>query len=185
MPTYSQPSQLGASAAEFELPGTDGKIYRLSQFQNSKALVIVFMCNHCPYVKATLDRINKLAQTYSLRGVQLIGINSNDAAKYPDDSFEEMKKLVQDRKLSFPYLHDETQEVARAYDAACTPEFYVYGNMDHQFSLQYHGRLDDNWKDEAAITQRDLELALEEILVGKRPRSDQKPAIGCSIKWIQ
>lgn len=183
MPTYSQTSLLGSSAKDFNLPGTNGKKYSLTQFANAKALVVVFMCNHCPYVKATLGRINRLAGEYKAKGVEFIGINSNDAIRYPDDSFDEMKKLAQEQKLVFPYLYDESQAVARAYDAACTPEFFAYSNVAGSFTLQYHGRFDDNWKDESAVTQRDLAGALDTILAGQKPNPDQKPAIGCSIKW--
>lgn len=187
MPTYSEPSLLGLQPPDFSLKGVDGLVHHLADFENSKALVIVFMCNHCPYVKATLGRINKLAQKYSEKGVQVVGINSNDSTLYPEDSWDEMKRLSETFPLSFPYLWDESQEVAHAYQAVCTPEFFVYGpspdKREKKMYLEYHGRLDDQWKDEAQVTHADLEVALDYILRFENPPSDQKPAMGCSIKW--
>lgn len=183
MPTYSQLGQLGSIAPDFALPGVDDRIYRLADFKGARALVITFMCNHCPYVIATQDRFNRLAAEYAQRGVRWIGINANDAQKYPDDSFEQMKIRAQEQSFAFPYLRDETQEVARAYGAVCTPEFYVYVPQGENWVLQYQGRLDDSWKDESAVTREDLREALDSILQGRLPSADQKPAIGCSIKW--
>jgi len=183
MPTYSQTNLLGSPAKDFNLLGTNGKKYSLAQFADAKVLVVVFMCNHCPYVKATLGRINRLAGEYKARGVEFVGINANDSVRYPEDVFDEMKKVVQEQKLIFPYLHDESQGVARSYDAVCTPEFFAYAKVAGSLTLQYHGRLDDNWKDESAVTQRDLAKALDAMLAGQNPNTDQKPAVGCSIKW--
>ncbi len=183
---YSQPGELGSQAPEFSLPGVDGKTYRLRDFHESgdvKALVVVFMCNHCPYVVATQGRINALAKEYASRGVRLVGINSNDFVKYPDDSFDAMKKRAKEQGYVFPYLRDETQEVAKAYGAVCTPDFFVYENAGGEFVLRYRGRLDDNWKDESAVKRRDLALALDEILSGRAPNPDQPSSMGCSIKW--
>lgn len=112
-----------------------------------------------------------------------MGINSNDAVRYPDDSLEAMKVRAQQQGYVFPYLQDATQEVARAYGAVCTPEFYVYANRSGSFVLEYLGRLDDSWKEEAAVKRRELALALDEILAGRSPQTEQKPAMGCSIKW--
>ncbi len=180
--TYSKASQLGAIAPEFSLRGVDGRTYLLKDFAASKAVVVIFMCNHCPYVKAVRDRINQLAKDYMPRGVAVLAISSNDAKRYPDDSFEAMKATAQEFGFVFPYLYDETQEVARAYDAVCTPEFYAYHGSG-KLTLAYHGRLDDNWKDEKAVTKRDLALALDAILAGREPSSDQISSMGCSIKW--
>lgn len=182
-PVFSGPSQLGSSAPDFSLPGVDGKVYGLKNFQNARALVVVFMCNHCPYVIAVQGRINRLAQETLLRGVQWVGINSNDTVRYPDDSFEAMKVRSQEQGFVFPYLYDETQQVAKEYGAVCTPEFYVYRNENGKFLLSYQGRLDDQWKDEKAVTRQELAMALEQLLAGQLPDSDQKPAMGCSIKW--
>jgi peroxiredoxin len=181
--TYSNPGELGTEAPDFVLPGVDGKVYQLSDFKDAKALVVVFMCNHCPYVKAVQGRINQLAREYLPRGVRLIGINSNDADRYPDDNFEAMKVQAKEKSYSFPYLWDESQEVARSFGAVCTPEFYVYSESLGKQILCYKGRLDDNWKEEEKVTSRDLAAALNAILTGNSPSPDQKPSMGCSIKW--
>jgi peroxiredoxin len=183
-PTFSDPTPLGSVAPQFKLPGVDGKTYDLPHFADAKALVIAFMCNHCPYVIAVQGRINELAKEYEARGVRLVGINSNDATRYPDDNFEAMKLRAKEQGYVFPYLRDETQEVAQAYGAVCTPEFYVYRPTEAgKFVLKYKGRLDDSWKDETAVTRRELAMALDAILANQEPISDQKPAMGCSIKW--
>jgi peroxiredoxin len=134
---------------------------------------------------AVQDRINQLAKDYGPRGVALIGINPNDAIRYPDDSFEAMKKRAGEQGYVFPYVRDDSQSVARAYDAVCTPDPYVYERVGAQFVLRYHGRIDDNWKDPAGITRRDLADALEAILAGKKVVGEQVAAMGCSIKWKQ
>jgi peroxiredoxin len=193
-PTASEPGILGSHPPDFSLPGVDGKTYGLSDFQGAQALVVVFLCNHCPYVIATQGRFNRLARESIQRGARWVGISSNDASNYPEDSFEAMKVRAREQDLSFPYLYDETQKVARAFGAVCTPEFYLYGKASSgqatvqttpgsQFVLRYKGRLDDHWKDEQKVTQTDLADALELVLAGKLPNSDQKPALGCSIKW--
>jgi len=182
-PTFSDPTQLDSLAPDFELPGTDGKNYRLRDFSQARALVIAFMCNHCPYVIATQGRINQLAKDFGPQGVSLIGINSNDATRYPEDSFDAMKVRAAEQGFVFPYLRDETQEVAQAFGAVCTPEFYVYRPWKQQWMLKYKGRLDDHWKDEAGVRSQDLKIALNAILSGKDPDPDQKPSMGCSIKW--
>lgn len=181
--TYSNPGELGSKAHDFVLLGVDGKKHQLSDFKRSRVLVFVFMCNHCPYVKATIGRINLLAKECQPRGVAFVGINSNDSVKYPDDSFDAMKKFSEDHELVFPYLWDETQEVARAYGAVCTPEFFVYSESSSGYILQYRGRLDDDWKDEKEVKSRDLARALDQIFKGQSPDPDQKPSVGCSIKW--
>jgi len=158
-------------------------MYSLESFAGSKALVVVFMCNHCPYVIAVQDRINELAREYSPRGVALVGINPNDAVRYPDDSFEAMKERAKEKAYVFPYLRDDSQEVARAYGAVCTPDFFVYGRVREKFLLKYAGRLDDNWKEPSQVQRRELAEALDAILSGQEPPSDQKPSMGCSIKW--
>ena len=182
--TYSENEELGKPAAPFRLPATDGRTYGLGDFADRKALVVIFMCNHCPYVKAVMERINSLARDYAPKGVAVVGINSNDAVKYPDDSFEAMRAEAESRGFGFPYLFDETQEVARAYGAVCTPDPYVYGRDENgDLVLRYHGRIDDNWKDPAAVTRRDLTAALDAILDGKPVEGEQVPSMGCSIKW--
>lgn len=181
--TYSKMDSLGSIAPDFNLPGTDGKRYSLASFKDAKALVVIFICNHCPYVQAVQTRINQIAKDYASKGVRLIGINSNDPIQYPDDNMSAMKVRAQEQGYVFPYVQDETQQVARAYDAVCTPDPYVYENVGGKFSLRYHGRLDDNWKEAHAVKQTDLRDALDAILSGKSVSNDQKPAMGCSIKW--
>ena len=168
---------LGSPAYPFTLPGTDDQIYTLESFKDSQILVIIFMCNHCPYVLAIINRLNALSEEFQSRGVALVGINANDANNYPDDSFENMKNLP----LSFPYLHDENQEVVKMYKAVCTPDIFVY---DEDRKLVYHGRLDDSWQHESGVKKRELAEALENILKGETiDKVEQVPCMGCSIKW--
>lgn len=181
---FSTPVALLTQAPEFSLPGVDGRRYSLSDFKDAKVLVVTFMCNHCPYVKATQGRINDLARRTAQQGVRFVAINSNDATRYPDDSFEQMKIVAKEWSLVFPYLHDESQAVAKAYNAACTPEFFAYENQGGKFLLKYQGRLDDNWKDEKAVTRHELAEALECMVEGKSPALEQIAAIGCGIKWF-
>ena len=171
---------LGTPAHDFQLPGTDGNTCTLKSFQDKGVLVVIFMCNHCPYVKAVLDRLIDLQNRFADRGVQLVGINPNDTVKYPDDSMDNMKKMVRGKDIPFPYLQDETQEVARTYDAVCTPDIYVYGT---DRTLLYRGRIDDNWEHPEQITRRDLEDALNAILDGQAVNPEQTSSMGCSIKW--
>ena len=169
---------LGTPAAGFQLPGVDGKKYSLESFSDKNILVVIFMCNHCPYVKAVLQRLIDL-QTET-EGVQLVGINSNDAKRYPDDSLGNMQKVTRGKGINFPYLFDASQETAKAYDAVCTPDIYVYGP---ERKLLYRGRIDDNWEHEEKVTQRNLKEALDCIVAGKEVPGEQIPAMGCSIKW--
>ncbi len=171
---------LGTAAADFSLPGTDGKVYTLDSFSDKKVLVVIFMCNHCPYVKAVLDRLIAIQNDYADRGVQLIGINPNDDSRYPEDSMENMKRLVEEKKIPFPYLRDERQDTARRYDAVCTPDIYVFGP---ERRLLYRGRIDDNWQDESRVTRRDLRDAIDAVLDGQPVAGEQFPSMGCSIKW--
>ncbi len=180
---FSATMNPGTPAPDFSLKGTDGKTYSLSNFLESKILVVIFMCNHCPYVVAVQGRINALAKAYARKDMQLIGINSNDAKNYPEDSFEEMKTRALEEGYAFPYLFDETQEVAKAYGAVCTPDPYLFERVGKEFKLHYHGRIDDSWKDESQVKQRDLALAIDAVLARKLVHSDQKPSMGCSIKW--
>lgn len=178
--TYSTMVPLGTPAPDFKLPGTDGKTYSLNSFKDKEVLVIVFMCNHCPYVKAVLPRLIGLQNRYADKSVQFIGINANDAVKYPDDSMENMKQVAREKKIPFPYLFDETQEVAKAYDAVCTPDPYVFGP---ERKLLYRGRIDDNWEHPEQVTRRDLEDAINAVLDGQPMTGEQIPSMGCSIKW--
>ncbi len=177
---HSETKTLGMSAADFDLQSVDGLRYTLGSFKAKKILVISFICAHCPYVQAIEDRLLKLARDYEPQGVQFVGICSNDPTDYPDDSPENLKKRWKAKQYSFPYLLDETQEIARAYGAVCTPEFYVF---DASRKLVYHGQLDDNWKDPAQVTRHDLKEALDALLAGQAPSGKQVPSMGCSIKW--
>lgn len=171
---------LGTPAPDFNLPGTDNKTYSLESFKDKKVLVVIFMCNHCPYVMAVLRRLINLQNDYADRSVQLVGINVNDIEKYPDDSPAHMQELAEKKQLPFPYLFDATQETGRAYDAVCTPDIYVYGE---ERKLLYRGRIDDNWQHPDEITRHDLKDAIEAILTGQPVNDDQVSSMGCSIKW--
>ena len=171
---------LGTPAHDFSLLSTDGKAYSLNSFSVKKVLVIVFMCNHCPYVKAVLDRLIEIQNDYDDKNVQLVGINPNDEENYPEDSLENMKKAVVEKGIPFPYLRDATQETAKQYNAVCTPDIYVYGK---ERKLLYRGRIDDNWQDVTNVTKRDLRLAIDAILEDIPVFEEQYPSMGCSIKW--
>ena len=173
---------LRTSAASFQLPGVDSKTYSLESFSDKNVLVIIFMCNHCPYVKAVLQRLIALQAETAHQGVQLIGINSNDVDRYPDDSMENMQKITKEKGINFPYLLDVSQEMAKTYDAVCTPDIYVYGT---ERKLLYRGRIDDNWEHEEKVTQRNLKEAVDCIVAGKKVPDKQIASIGCSIKWKQ
>jgi peroxiredoxin len=170
---------MGWPAADFELRGTDGRLHSLRGLAGHKGTVVAFICNHCPYVKAILPRLVRDARELAGLGVAVIGINSNDAADYPEDSFERMVELAP--SLSFPYLHDETQRVARAYGAVCTPDFFGF---DGGLRLRYRGRLDASRRETApASAPRELFEAMRMIAeTGSGPR-EQYHSIGCSIKW--
>jgi peroxiredoxin len=182
----SQP-ELGSACPDFRLPAVDGKTYGRDDFAASPVLVVMFICNHCPYVKAVEDRLIALQREFAAGDqkqpdVQLVGICANDAASYPDDAFDKLRERWQTKEYGFPYLHDESQAVARAFGAVCTPDVYVY---DDQRQLAYRGRIDDSWKDPDKVTRRELHQAVTALLGGQRPPADQKPSLGCSIKWRQ
>jgi peroxiredoxin len=172
---------LGTPAPDFSLPGTDGRIVSLEDFASAAGLLVIFMCNHCPYVKHVRAELARLAADYQPRGIGIVGINSNDAAKYPADSPEAMAAEAQAAGYSFPYLYDESQEVAKAYRAACTPDFYVF---DRDKRLVYRGQLDDSRPGNGLpVNGRDVRAALDAVLAGKEVSIAQKPSIGCNIKW--
>lgn len=169
------------SAKDFSLRGVDGKIYTLENFAQAKVLVIVFMCNHCPYVQAVWQRLIDLQERFKDDGVQFVGINANAAnPDYEEDNFENMKIEYAKRKMNFPYLIDEIQIVARDYEAQCTPDIFVY---DGERKLAYHGRIDDSWKDVTKVTRQELAEAIEALLRENKPGPEQYPSMGCSIKW--
>jgi len=170
----------GRPAPEFSLPGTDGKTYTLRDVRGPNGLLLMFICNHCPYVKAVRDRIIRDAKELKAYGIGTVAISSNDPTDYPEDSFDNMKRLAAELKLPFPYLYDESQAVAKAYGAVCTPDFFGY-NKD--LKLQYRGRLDESRKDTVPNARRELFEAMKQIAqTGQGPR-EQVPSIGCSIKW--
>jgi thiol-disulfide isomerase/thioredoxin len=171
--------ELGKPIVEFALPGVDGKTYSPADFADKPVLVVAFWCNHCPYVKAYEDRTIALAKEFAEK-VAFVAINANDAAKYPEDSFEHMQQRAKEKGYPFPYLHDESQEVARAYGATRTPEFFVF---DSNRVLRYHGRLDDNWENPAEVKQQYLRDALNALLNGQEPPVTQTEPVGCSVKW--
>ena len=172
--------KIGDKAPDFSLPGVDGKAYSLNGFKGKKILVVVFMCNHCPYVQAYIERINSIQSDYGIKGLQVIGINSNDEINYPDDSFDKMIEMSSSKKLNFPYLRDEDQAIATAYGAQCTPECFVF---DGERKLRYHGRIDDNYKDENSVKTYDLRNAINALMHDQKVAIELTPAIGCSIKW--
>lgn len=176
----SSKSDINSPMIDFSLKGIDDKNHSPSEFDDKDILIIIFICNHCPYVKAVMDRFIAFQEKYKVKGVQLVGINPNDTVMYPEDSFDNMKLFAEEYKMNFPYLIDDTQETARNYDAVCTPDIYVY---DTDRKLKYRGRFDDNWQDETSVTTNDLEKAVEPILQGKDVDFKQIPSMGCSIKW--
>jgi peroxiredoxin len=180
--TESNMLPLGTVAPDFSLPDTvSGKTVRLKNMASDKATVVMFLCNHCPYVIHVNPEIVRLAKQYQVKGVSFIGISSNNVEKYPADSPDKMKIVAGEVGYTFPYLYDETQEVARAYDAACTPDFYVF---DQQLKLVYRGRLDDSRPNSGKpLSGKDLRDALDAVLEGREVSSRQYPSAGCNIKW--
>lgn len=172
--------KLGTPAPDFSLPSVEGKVYSLKDFRHAKGLVVMFICNHCPYVVAVEDRIIALAKEYEPKGVAFVGICANDPTDYPDDAPAKLKERWQKKNYGFPYLIDESQEVAKGYDAVCTPDLFLF---DGDQTLFYHGRIDDNWKEETQVEQRELAAALDSLLAGMAPPEQQNPSMGCSIKW--
>ena len=171
----------GWKAPPFTLPATDGKTYSLEALRGKNGTLVMFICNHCPYVKAVIDRIVRDCEELRGLGIGAVAISSNDVVHYPEDSFANMRRFAEAHRFGFPYLYDESQDVARAYDAACTPDFFGF-NAD--LELQYRGRLDASRKEAAPATvRRDLFEAMGQIArTGQGPR-EQIPSIGCSIKW--
>lgn len=171
----------GLPAPDFSLPGVDGQIWTLDRCRGDKGLLVMFICNHCPYVKAVLERIVRDTRELLDHGIRSVAIMSNDPTEYPEDSFDNMRRVAEAAGFTFPYLLDETQQVAKAYGAVCTPDFFGY-NAD--LALQYRGRLDESRKETAPEgVRRDLFEAMKQVaLTGKGPE-EQIPSMGCSIKW--
>lgn len=181
--TTSKMLTLGTSAPNFGLPDTEGNIVSLGDFEESPALLVIFMCNHCPFVKYVLSAMVELMKEYQAKGVAVVGINSNDVVNFPEDSPEMMARLVEEAGFTFPYLYDQTQEVAKAYQATCTPDFFLF-NKERKFV--YRGQMDDSRPgSKIPITGLDLIKAMDAVLAGRVVSSDQKPSMGCNIKWKQ
>jgi peroxiredoxin len=173
---------LGSKAPDFTLPDTvSGKNLSLNDLKSDKGTVIMFICNHCPFVKHVNKELVKLANNYIPKGISFIAISSNDVANYPDDSPDKMKQMARELGYPFPYLYDESQEVAKAYDAACTPDFFIY---DKGLQLVYRGQLDDSRPSNGIpVTGKDIRSTLDNLLAGKSISPEQRPSIGCNIKW--
>lgn len=172
--------KVGDRAIPFKLPGVDGKVHSLDEFAGKSGLAVIFSCNHCPYVRAWEDRMVRIQTDYAAKGAQLMAINANDDTKYPDDSFEAMKERAREKKFNFPYLRDESQEIARAYGAERTPEVFLF---DRDLALRYHGAIDDNYDNPSAVKEHYLRKALDAVLSGKPPPTAETKPVGCTVKW--
>ncbi len=179
--TASTMLPLGTKTPDFKLSDTEGNIVSLSDFGAVPALLVIFMCNHCPFVKHVLTEMIELIKEFQDKGVAVVGINSNDLEDYPEDAPEKMAVLAKQKGFTFPYLFDETQQVARDYRAACTPDFFLF---DKDRKLFYRGQMDDSRPGNGiAVTGADLRTALDVLLQNKQPPAEQKPSMGCNIKW--
>lgn len=178
--TPSQMVDLGSTAPDFSLLDTSGNTVSRSDFAE-KPLLVMFICNHCPFVIHLRDDLAKTCKEYEAKGVAVVGISANDVAKHPDDGPEKMAEEVKNVGYTFPYLYDESQEVAKAYRAACTPDFFLY---DTNHKLAYRGQYDDSRPEsDTPVTGSDIRVAMDAVLAGNAPLSDQKNSIGCNIKW--
>lgn len=179
--TASTMLPLGSKAPQFSLPNIDGETVSLSDFSGKKGLLVIFMCNHCPFVIHVRSELAKFAQEYQQKGLAIVGINSNDVSAYPQDAPDKMKAEAAQVGYTFPYLYDETQSVAKSYRAACTPDFFLF---DAEQKLVYRGQFDDSRPStNIPVTGADLRKACDAVLAGQQVPSDQKPSIGCNIKW--
>jgi peroxiredoxin len=180
--TTTPPASSGACAAPFDLPGVDGARHSLATARGRNGIVVMFICNHCPYVKAVIDKIVRDMNELRGHGVGAIAVMSNDVVAYPDDSFENMKAFASRHAMTFPYVLDETQDVARAYGAVCTPDFFGF---DRDLNLVYRGRLDASGRSSDPAAARELFDAMRDVARTGRTSAAQQPSIGCSIKWRQ
>ncbi len=171
--------QTGDMAPDFELLGIDDKQHSLTNYKDYKGLLVIFMCNHCPYVKAKIDAIKEIHEKFKDR-IALVGINSNDSTEYPDDSFENMKIIAQEKEIKFDYLVDGDQEIAKKYGAVCTPDPFLF---DSERRLVFHGKIDNAMKPEDAATEKTMISNIQRFLDGEKIEKDFDPSIGCSIKW--
>jgi thiol-disulfide isomerase/thioredoxin len=166
---------------DFNLLGIDGKNYSLKDFTNEQPLLVMFICNHCPYVKAIEDRLIQLGLDLKKESINVVAISSNDEKRYTEDSFENLKARAELKKYPFVYLHDKNQTAAKDFNAVCTPDFFLY---DKNLKLKYRGRLDDSWKDETLVTKRELYQAAVDLKTNGELSFKQTPSMGCSIKWL-
>lgn len=172
---------LGTEAPPFELETSDGETVSIEDFADAPALLVMFICNHCPYVKHVENELGRLGKEYADRGVAVVGISSNSVESHPDDSPDGMREQAERAGFTFPYLFDETQEVAKAYGAACTPDFFLF---DADRKLVYRGQMDDaRPRNDEPVTGKDLRAAMDAVLAGEPVPEDQQPSMGCSIKW--
>jgi peroxiredoxin len=179
--TPSTMLELGTNAPGFRLPDTEGNMVALEDFAGAPAVLVMFLCNHCPYVKHVRHELARLGHAYEERGVAVVGINANDALAYPEDNPARMRDEKAEVGYTFPYLYDESQDVAKAYQAACTPDFFLF---DRQRKLAYRGQLDDSRPGNTTpVTGKDLRAALDAVLAGTPVASQQRPSMGCNIKW--
>lgn len=181
--TPSNMLELGTKAPYFELPNPShsNELQSLDDLKGEKGTLVIFMCNHCPFVLHVIDKLTELYEDYQEKGIEFIAINSNDVEKYPDDAPDKMAEFQFERKFDFPYLFDESQAVANAYKAACTPDFYFF---DEKLDLIYHGQMDDSRPgNQKEVTGEDLIIAFENLLAGEPQEENQRPSIGCGIKW--
>jgi len=169
----------GDSAPDFSLKGIDDEIHSLESYAKNKGLLVIFMCNHCPYVKAKIDAIKQIHEKFS-ENIAVVGINSNDSTEYPDDSFENMKKIANENGMKFDYLVDDKQDVAKMYGAVCTPDPFLF---DEDRKLIFHGRIDNAMNPDATATENIMQNNLKKFLTGEKIEKDFDPSIGCSIKW--
>lgn len=180
MATPSTMLELGTLAPDFRLPSFDGKVTALADFHDARGLVVAFICNHCPFVKHIRNELARFARDYQPRGIAVVAINSNDIVAYPADGPEGMAEEARSAGYTFPYLLDETQALAKAFRAACTPDLFLF---DAQRRLVYRGQFDDSRPGKGTATGADLRAACDALLEGTEVTKDQKPSIGCSIKW--
>ena len=169
----------GDTAPDFSLKGIDDEIHSLESYMGNKGLLIIFMCNHCPYVKAKIDAIKQIYEKFN-ENIAVVGINSNDSIEYPDDSFENMKKIADEKGIKFDYLVDDQQDVAKRYGAVCTPDPFLF---DEDRRLIFHGRIDNAMNPDATATENTMQDNLKKFLAGEKIEKEFDPSIGCSIKW--
>ncbi len=169
----------GDKAPEFQLMGIDGKKHTLNDYNTYRGILVIFMCNHCPYVKAKVDALNELYEKYGDK-IAIVGINSNDSKDYPEDSFENMKVTAKEKRFKFDYLVDDTQEIAKKYGAICTPDPFLFNSSKQ---LVFHGKIDNAMKPDSIATEKTMSKNIEKLLAGEKIEKDFDPSIGCSIKW--